>query len=255
MLHPAVSRFHFTLISVLLLAAAAWVVSSIALLCVTVAAFLLVLALGVTLPQMQFFGPFVCRGTKPQQSVALTFDDGPDARSTPALLDALREEGAPATFFCIGKRVAEEPSLAARIAREGHLLANHSYAHSNATNFFTMARLKSELAQTQKVIQEATGTAPRWYRPPIGLSNPRTFHAAHGLGLIVVGWTTGGLDTVLKEPEKIVRRILKRLRPGAIILLHDGNIPADRLVATVKLLLDSLRQLDYEVVRLDRLLE
>ena len=89
----------------------------------------------------------------------------------------------------------------------------------------------------------------------MGLSNPRVFRAAHALGLTVVGWTARGLDTRITEPPRIVRRIVRQLQPGAIILLHDGGIPADRLVATVKLLLDTLRQRGYEVVRLDRMLK
>ncbi len=254
MLHPALSRFHFTLIAALVLAAVAWALGSGRLLCATVAGVATAIAFGVALPQMRFFGPFVCRGPGVQRRVALTFDDGPDRRSTPALLNLLRDEKVPAAFFCIGKRVSENSELTARIRREGHLLENHSYAHSNATNFFSAARLTQELLQAQTVIEAATGTAPRYYRPPIGLSNPHTFRAAHALGLTVVGWTAGGLDTVVNDPPRIVARILKRLKPGAIILLHDGNIPADRLVTTVKLLLDSLRKLDYEVVRLDQLL-
>ena len=248
------TRFHFTLLAALLLTITVWALGNWILLWVTAGVFLALVALGVTLPQMQFFGPFICRGRKCSRCVALTFDDGPDVRSTPALLDALREAGLPAAFFCIGKHVAENPNLATRIANEGHLIANHSYTHSNATNFFSVPRLTEELTKTQAAIREATGTSPRWYRPPIGLSNPRTFRAAQGLGLTVVGWTAGGLDTLITDPEKIVKRILKRLRPGAIILLHDGNVPTERLIATVKLLLDSLRKLDYQVVRLDQLL-
>ena len=248
------TRFHFSLVAALLLAMAAWALDNWILLSAIVVAFVILTGFGVALPQMKFFGPFVCRASTPQRRVALTFDDGPDARSTPALLDLLREARVPATFFCVGRRVEESRDLSARIAAEGHLLGNHSYSHSNATNFFSVARLTAELAQTQTIIQEATGTSPRWYRPPIGLSNPRTFRAAHSLGLTVVGWSAGGLDTVIKDPERIVRRIVKRLQPGAIILLHDGNISAERLVTTVKLLLDSLRKLDYQVVRLDQLL-
>mgnify|MGYP001602225006 CR=1 FL=1 len=84
--------------------------------------------------------------------------------------------------------------------------------------------------------------APRWFRPPIGLSNPRVFHVARALDLTVVGWSAGGLDTKLTEPERIVARIARRLEPGAIILLHDGNIPTERLVGTVNRLVAKLRE-------------
>ena len=187
--------------------------------------------------------------------MALTFDDGPDVRSTPALLELLKTAGVKAAFFCVGRRVAAHPELAARIAQEGHLLANHSYSHSYATNFFTVARLRAELTQTQAAIQKATGAVPASFRPPMGLTNPRIFRVARKLGLTVVGWTARGLDTKVTEPERIVKRILRKLRPSAIILLHDGNIPPERLVTTVKTLLDSLRALGYEVVRLDKVLQ
>jgi peptidoglycan/xylan/chitin deacetylase (PgdA/CDA1 family) len=88
----------------------------------------------------------------------------------------------------------------------------------------------------------------------MGLSNPRVFRVARSLGLTVVGWSARSLDTMISEPERIVARIERQLAPGAIILLHDGNIPAERLVVTVKMLLQRLRALGYEVVRLDRML-
>ena len=148
-----------------------------------------------------------------------------------------------------------ERELAARIVREGHLLENHSYAHSNATNFFTVTRLKADLAQAQATIQQATGNAPTLFRPPMGLSNPRVFRAAQGLGLQVIGWSARGLDTQSHDPERIVARIVRQLDSGAIILLHDGNIPAERLVVTVKLLLAKLKEHRYEIVRLDKMLK
>jgi peptidoglycan/xylan/chitin deacetylase (PgdA/CDA1 family) len=139
--------------------------------------------------------------------------------------------------------------------REGHLLENHSHLHRNVTNFYTVARLERELAQAQAAIVAATGTVPGLFRPPIGLSNPITFRAARNLGLKVVGWSVRSLDTRITDPERIVARVLRRLQPGGIILLHDGNIPVERLIPTVKLLLDSLHARGYEVVRLEELLK
>ena len=249
------SRFHKVLIIALLLGALAAITGKIILLAAVIGAFALIIGLGVAFPQMSFFGPFICRGDSSRRCVALTFDDGPDARSTPALLDLLHETKMPATFFCIGKKAAAERELTMRISREGHLLGNHTFNHSYATNFFTVTRLQDELVQTQKVIQEAGGTAPQFFRPPVGLSNPRIFRAAAALGLKVVGWSARSLDTKITDPERIVKRILRRLKPGGIILLHDGNIPPARLVTTVKLLLAKLQERGYAVVRLDELLK
>jgi peptidoglycan/xylan/chitin deacetylase (PgdA/CDA1 family) len=249
------TRFQISVISAGLLGIAAVVMGKPSLCLAVVAVLLVIIGLGVAFPQLSWFGPFLCRGDSSRRWVALTFDDGPDVDSTPALLDLLQAERTPAAFFCVGQRVAAEPVLAARIVREGHLLENHSFAHNNFTNFFGLLRLKTELQRAQATIQTATGVKPRFYRPPMGLSNPRTFAAARALGLSVVGWSARGLDTLSAEPERIVARILRRLQPGAIILLHDGSIPAERLVLTVKLLLAKLREHEYEIVRLDQMLK
>jgi peptidoglycan/xylan/chitin deacetylase (PgdA/CDA1 family) len=222
---------------------------------VVVFAFLTITGLGVAFPQLSLFGKFICRGKNLRRCVSLTFDDGPDALSTPALLDLLQAEKIEASFFCVGERVKANSELAARIVREGHLLQNHSYAHSNLTNFFSADRLRTELLQTQKAIEETTGITPQFFRPPMGLSNPRIFRAAKSLGLKVIGWSARGLDTQISDPQRIVARIARRLEPGAVILLHDGNIPVERLVLTVKLLLAILRERGYAVVRLDKMIE
>lgn len=217
--------------------------------------FFVLTGFGVAIPQLRYFGPFICRGRSQGKQVALTFDDGPDPRSTPRLLDILREAKIPAAFFCIGKNVAAYPELAARIVREGHLLENHTYHHSNFTNFFSVNRLQQEMINTRDAIRKSSGAVAAYFRPPMGLSNPRTFRAARLERLQVVGWSIRSLDTITREPGKIVARIRRKLHGGAIVLLHDGNIPVEKLEATVKSLLDTLNQTGYEVVRLDKLLK
>jgi peptidoglycan/xylan/chitin deacetylase (PgdA/CDA1 family) len=249
------SRFHKILIVALAFGALALAFGQFFLLGIVVGAFLAIVGFGVALPRLSLFGNFICHGNPSQKQVALTFDDGPDEKSTPALLDLLREKKVKVVFFCVGKKIAANPELSARIVREGHLLENHSYAHSHLTNFFSFARLESELSQTQTVIEKTSGVAPKFFRPPMGLSNPRIFRAAKKLDLKVIGWSARGLDTISSDPEKIVARIVRRLEPGGIILLHDGNIPADRLILTVQMLLKKLCELDYQVVCLDELLK
>ena len=251
---PTVNRFHATTVVAALLCLLAVALDNTVLLAVVAVVYLAVVGFGVAVPQLRFFGPYLCRGNPGRKSVALTFDDGPDPRSTPALLDLLRERDVEAAFFCIGKHMDAAPLLTARIAHEGHLLGNHTYTHNSSMNFFTEARLRDELHRTQGAIEEAAGVVNEWFRPPVGLTNPRVFRAAQAYRLKVVGWTVRSLDTRLNDPRRIVDRIVRRLKPGAIILLHDGKIPAERLVATVKLLLDTLRTLGYEVIRLDRML-
>jgi peptidoglycan-N-acetylglucosamine deacetylase len=250
------TRFHMTLVvGVVLIALFLVWGSATGVIAVTIL-FFIGMGLGVAVPRLRFFGPFICHGDarRTRPAVALTFDDGPDARSTPALLDVLRQENVRAAFFCIGRRVETSPDVAQRIVREGHLLENHSHFHSNVTNFYTVGSLKTELARAQAAIVSATGTLPGMFRPPIGLSNPNIFRAARALGLKVIGWSVRSLDTRITDPRRVVARILRGLKPGAIILLHDGNIPVERLIPTVKELLEALRERGYEVVRLDELL-
>jgi peptidoglycan/xylan/chitin deacetylase (PgdA/CDA1 family) len=249
------TRFHIVALVALVLGAVALAIGKTSLLVGVFVFLAVVMGFGVAFPQLSLFGPFICHGKNMQRRVALTFDDGPDARSTPALLDLLRDTGMSAAFFCVGERVAANRELAARIVREGHLLENHSYAHSNATNFFGLTRLRTELERAQAAVKEAVGIAPTLFRPPMGLSNPNVFRAANAVGLKVIGWSVRSLDTMTPDSQRVVQRVMRHVAPGGIILLHDGNIPAERLVMTVRLLLDRLKQDGYQVVRLDKLLE
>lgn len=234
---------------------AVYVLGSTILEVLAIAALVVITGLGVSLPHWQFFGPFICHGATREKKVALTFDDGPDPESTPALLDLLHARGVRATFFCIGKRVEENPELAARIVREGHEIGNHSHAHSNLTNFYMPWQFLSDIRRANDAIRRATGATPARYRPPMGLSCPAMFFATRRLKMPVIGWTARGFDTRVKDPERIVARIVRKLSPGGVILVHDGRIPRERLEETVTTLLDKLKTLGYEVVPLAELLK
>jgi peptidoglycan/xylan/chitin deacetylase (PgdA/CDA1 family) len=214
----------------------------------------LCIGLGVSFPQWQMFGQSFCRATTRKMMVALTFDDGPDAQNTPALLALLAERNVRATFFCIGSRMASQPELVKRIVAEGHAVENHSFQHSTRTNIFPIARLREDLLLAQNECQRLTGRAPVFFRPPVGLTNPRIFRVTRELGLTLAGYTARGLDRRPDAPEKIVGRLLARLQPGAIFLLHDAGVPRDRMLAAVTLVLDKLQAAGYGCVRLDELM-
>lgn len=221
---------------------------------IVVVLFLATVALAVSVPRLRIFADFICRGSADKKHVALTFDDGPDPKSTPALLALLRERKIRAAFFGIGEFVAANPALADQIVREGHLLENHSYKHSLFTNCYPPKRMLRELQQTQEAIERATGIAPRYFRPPCGLTNSWTPAVTQRTDLRYVGWSIRSFDTATARPEKIVARIVRKLHPGAIILLHDGNIPAEKLITTISALLEALEKQGYEAVRLDALI-
>jgi peptidoglycan-N-acetylglucosamine deacetylase len=209
--------------------------------------------LGVSFPRWRMFGDSLCRVPTTAKAVALTFDDGPDPDSTPALLDLLAHRRVRATFFCVGERVARYPELVRRIVAEGHRVENHSGQHNRWTNLFSVARLRLDTAQAQDAIRRVTGRAPELLRPPMGLTNQRVFRVAQELGLRVTGYWARGLDRRADPPDQVVARILRRLRPGAIILLHDGGVPAERLLAVVTMLMDKLQAEGYQCQRLDEL--
>jgi peptidoglycan-N-acetylglucosamine deacetylase len=212
---------------------------------------------GVACIRMQFFGPAVCRGRRGdagRRRVALTFDDGPDPAATPKLLDLLKREGIEAAFFCMGKRVAAHPQLAARIAAEGHVLGNHSYHHRWWSNFMLRAAWRREIGKTQEAIAQAAGVSPGMMRPPMGLTSPSLAAALRQTGLELVGWDVRSLDTICSRTT-VLRRIGRGVRDGSIILLHDGGADPEGLTAVVGEVIKDLRGRGYTLERLDRLLE
>lgn len=169
------------------------------------------------------FGPVLLAGPADRPLVALTFDDGPDPEATPRVLEVLARHGARATFFVIGERAARHPEVLARLRAAGHQIENHSLRHSWYTAFAPPSRLAAELDRASALIQQASGRAPRWLRAPIGVLSPRVFAAAHRAGLRLCGWSGKARDGWSSTSiEAATRRLLKGLRPGAILLLHDA---------------------------------
>ena len=243
------SRFHLLTAAMLLVC----VVAPWRLCAVVAAVYVAVIALGVTFPCWQLFLPVICRGRTDRRAVALTFDDGPDPSVTPLVLETLREAQVRATFFCVGERAARHPELVRQIVAEGHLVGNHGQSHSRRTNLFSTGRLRAELQRCQEVLTQA-GQTPKFFRPPMGLTNPRVACAVRELGLTAVGWSCGGHDQTATEAGAVVRRVRAGLKPGAIILLHDGGTNGTVLVAALTRLLAELRREGYELCRLDELL-
>ena len=219
-----------------------------------VAGYLCLVSLGVFCPGCGMFGTMLCRRPDAGMRVALTFDDGPDPESTPALLTLLNRKGVEATFFCVGRRAEQYPDIARSIAAQGHLIGNHSYEHGHLTNLYSVKHLRADIAHAGQVIEGITGIRPSLFRPPMGLTNPRVFRVARELNLRVVGWSARGLDTK-RESAEVIRRILRDVGPGGIVVLHDGGTNAETLVRTVDTLIDKLRAAGYQQVRLDKLLE
>jgi peptidoglycan-N-acetylglucosamine deacetylase len=209
---------------------------------------------GVLSPSLEMFAEVVWRGPEGSKGVALTFDDGPHPTFTRSVLEALDQAGAKATFFVIGEKGARQPELLREMASRGHLVGVHGDRHDRALAFRSFPRVRADLARAVDVIEQATGERPRFYRPAVGQTNPRIARAAKELGLTIVGWSLRGRDGIHADPDRVAKRIVPRLRDGAIVLLHDAAERDDRKPAAPDALpriLAAMRAEGLSAVRID----
>ena len=218
--------------------------------------YIAIVTLGVTFSRFSMFADVITEGPSDARGVALTFDDGPDPRSTPEVLDMLDEAGAKATFFVIGKKVAEHPALAAEICKRGHAIGLHSYEHERLMPLRSPWHVKRDLERALEVVEEATGLRPRLFRAPIGHISPAMARAARELELLVVGWSVRGVDGWSgAKPEVVADRVIEKLDDGAIVLLHDAAERGDFIPASLGALprvLEAADRRQLSFVRVDR---
>jgi peptidoglycan-N-acetylglucosamine deacetylase len=183
-----------------------------------------------------WFGPVVTRFRAREKAVWLTFDDGPHPEDTPQLLALLKKYNARATFFVIGRHVQKNPGLARAILRDGHSLANHSQNHPILTFWsFPETPLAREIDQGNQTLREATGKTTRWFRAPAGMANLFLHFLLRDRGMKLIGWSARGFDGLFHDPDAMANRICKSIRPGTIILLHEGR--RDRRARPINLIL------------------
>jgi peptidoglycan/xylan/chitin deacetylase (PgdA/CDA1 family) len=162
-------------------------------------------------------------GRSNRHHIALSFDDGPDPASTPHFLDLLADREVRATFFLLGAHAAREPGLVRDLADAGHDVAVHGWTHE-CLALVPPGRLADELARTRELLEETTGTAVRWYRPPYGVLTAAGVWAARRAGLQTVLWSAWGVDwSAGATPSTIVHRVSRAVRPGGTVLLHDTD--------------------------------
>ncbi len=205
---------------------------------------------GIFRPASPWFVPLTAHGDRRIPAVALTFDDGPDPEVTPKILDLLRQHRAKATFFVIGQRVERHPDLARRIVAEGHELGNHTYAHPRLFNLKLSRGMQQEIERATAAISHVTGVRPRLFRPPIGLKNPHLAIVARRLNLRVVMWSLHAHDSLFQNSLRIAGSVLRRIRPGDIVDLHDGHdLPGRHRQHTVQAVATILAKLEGRGLR------
>jgi peptidoglycan-N-acetylglucosamine deacetylase len=196
--------------------------------------------------------------------VALTFDDGPDGRWTPKILDILKAKHAQATFFVIGQNMQSKPGLVQREVDEGHMVGNHTWTHPNiAATPLTQTDL--EINTTQRLFAVLTGKSMRFFRPPyFGDAEPSTpgevepLKIAQALGYLIVGLRIDPDDWKKPPPDEIIQKTMARLADtgptgGQIVLLHDAGGDRSRTVAALPGLIDAIRAGGYKLVTVDQL--
>jgi peptidoglycan-N-acetylglucosamine deacetylase len=155
--------------------------------------------------------------------VALTFDDGPHPQGTPAVLEALREAGAPATFFLAGEQVARRPALAAEIVAAGHRVELHCHRHRNQLRLGPRALIE-DAERARATIEEVSGQAIVDYRPPYGIFSAAGLRAIRARGWRPVLWSRWGRDwTRSATPDSIAAKATEGVRAGDVLLLHDAD--------------------------------
>jgi peptidoglycan-N-acetylglucosamine deacetylase len=163
----------------------------------------------------------------PSGGAVLSFDDGPDPVFTPILLDALEEAGAGATFFVVGERVAGNEELLREIEARGHEIALHGMTHRRHDGL-EEAEARAELSDGLAAIEAAAVARPRWYRPPFGAASPVLSQLCGELGLGIAYWSGWGQDWDPIPAARIAALVDRDLGPGAVILLHDSALYAER---------------------------
>jgi peptidoglycan/xylan/chitin deacetylase (PgdA/CDA1 family) len=224
---------------------------------VPLAIFLLLCVVTPFLPRFSFFLPIVSKGTSGKKAVAITFDDGPDPRTTPALLRLLVTYQIEGTFFVTGEKASRHPELIAQILSSGHFIGNHSYSHDNFIMLKGTRALMKEIQATQDVLREF-GIMPLAFRPPVGITNPRLWRVLRGLGMYNVTFSCRAIDAGNRWIKNLSERILKRLRPDDIIALHD-IWPGDEAhfsywLNEIELILSGIRERGFAVYPLPQLI-
>lgn len=168
-----------------------------------------------------------------ESRVYLTFDDGPSPETTPWILEMLEEEGIKASFFMIGKNAERYPELVEATAKAGHSIGNHSYGHLFMPGLLNK-HIEHEIGRTNKIIEEITGEQPRIFRPPFGLMDHRAAQVLIDRSMHPVYWSQSPEDWAVPGAHRVVRRVAMGLKPGNLIVLHEGASLKEQTIAAAK---------------------
>ncbi|MDG9721124.1 polysaccharide deacetylase family protein [Streptomyces sp. DH24] len=180
------------------------------------------------------------------RTMVLTFDDGPDPRYTPDILDTLAEHDVRAMFFVCGEMADANRDLVSRMADEGHVVGNHTWSHPLLTRL-SRSRIRSQMERTSDVIEETYGERPQWFRAPYGAWNRAAFQIGADLGMEPLAWTVDTLDWTTPGARAIARRVENGAAPGVVVLSHDAGGDRSQSVKALRSYLPDLLDSGYHV--------
>ncbi len=215
--------------------------------------------LGVLIPRWEMYGDVFFRGDPSTGAVALSFDDGPHPQTTRQILEILERDGSTATFFVVGRKVEQYPDVVREIAAAGHGLGLHGWDHDRLYCFKPPKAVEADVRRTQEMIEAVCKQRPVLLRPPVGYVSHRTALGARRAGVELVAWSARGLDGMGRtSPRRVVRRVLRRLKAGDIIMLHDA---AERenfepaAIAALPAILKGIRERGLRVLSVEQLMQ
>ena len=224
---------------------------------VPLAAFVFLCLAAAFFPTGRFFLPVISRGSTGRSAVSITFDDGPDSLTTAPLLRLLERHGTKATFFVTGENVQKNGDLFSAIVERGHDIGNHSYHHDPFLMLRRQDVLEREIMETQQVLRQF-GIVPLAFRPPVGITNPRLAGILDSQGLYCLTFSCRANDFGNRRLDRLAEKILKKVRPGDIILLHDvrpeRNDGVSAWLQEIDRLLSGLQEKGLEVMPLRELI-
>ena len=198
-----------------------------------------------------FFIKIICSTKTDKKVIALSFDDGPDGANTPRILSLLKQNGVSAAFFCIGNKIADNAALLKQIDKEGHVIGNHTFTHHLWFDMFSKKEMATDMMMMDEAVADVIGKTPKLFRPPYGVTNPNLKNAIIAGNYTPVGWSVRSLDTVAKDPQKLLKKVVAKIKPGAVFLFHDtSNTTLTMLPEFIK----HVKSSGYEIIRLDKML-
>lgn len=187
--------------------------------------------------------------------VALTFDDGPDPKYTPILLETLHLEGVKATFFVLGNQAEQSPQILSWMHKAGHEIGNHGYSHPDIKKL-KKAQIYDQIKRAEKIILSATGYKPTCYRPPGGVVTTSVMKAAYDAGYELIHWSVDPKDWKRNRTSEVITGSIKnKVGAGDIILFHDGGVNQEESLKALITLIHDLKQEGYHFVTISELLE